>query len=149
MKKYLKTYEMKGFNEVQTSTTYCGIRVSMSFKNGNVVMGKNARLQTDNRFAQDAIESDYRFQCGNIKLVSSVEIPDADSAQEQEQESKQPKKSVKKVQKDGLEVVDSVKTLNDLDEWFADKGVTLEGSGKSYIAGLCEKYGVSFPNLKL
>ena len=80
MKRYLKTYEMGGFNEVQTSTVYCGVKVSMHFKGGNVLMGKNARIQTDNPFAQDAIEHDQRFKWGNIKLVNVVELEDEEEA---------------------------------------------------------------------
>ena len=142
---------MPGFNEVMTSTIYCGVKVSMTFKGGNVVMGKNARLQTDNPFAQDAIEHDQRFGWGNIKLVNVVEIGDDAPSEEAPvaSEPKTTKKSKKASQPHDAEVVESVKTLNDLDAWFAEnKNVTLEGSSKSYIAGLCEKYGVVFPNLK-
>ena len=154
MKRYLKTYEMAGFNEVQTNTVYCGVKVSMSFKDGNVVMGKSARLQTSNPFAQDAIEHDPRFGWGNIKLVNVVELEDEEAPAEKPQEAPAAKNAGKKGKKAtaepaaDAEVVESVKTLNDLDAWFAEKGVTLEGSSKSYIAGLCEKYGVVFPNLK-
>lgn len=148
MKRYLKTYEMNGFNEVQTSTMYCGVKVNMNFKDGNVVMGKSARLQTANPFAQDAIEHDQRFKWGNIKLVNTVELDDPDEKQvvNTQEEPKTNKRSKKA--KAEAEVVESVKTLNDLDSWFAEKGVTLEGSGKAYIAGLCEQYNVCFPNLK-
>jgi hypothetical protein len=157
MKRYLKTYEMAGFNEVQTNTVYCGVKVSMSFKDGNVVMGKSARLQTSNPFAQDAIEHDPRFGWGNIKLVNVVELEDEEVPADKPQETTTAKTAGKKGKKasaeqqttaSDVEVVESVKTLNDLDAWFAEKGVTLEGSSKSYIAGLCEKYGVVFPNLK-
>lgn len=158
MKRYLKTYEMSGFNEVQTSTVYCGVKVSMTFKDGNVVMGRSARLQTDNPFAQDAIEHDQRFGWGNIKLVNVVELEsEEEKPVEKPQETtttksgKKGKKSASEQQESAAEdkeVVESVKTLNDLDAWFAEKGVTLEGSSKSYIAGLCDKYGVVFPNLK-
>lgn len=158
MKRYLKTYEMTGFNEVQTNTTYCGVKVSMSFKGGNVVMGKSARLQTSNPFAQDAIEHDQRFKWGNIKLVNVVELEDEEEAAVAKPQETNTTKAGKKGKKAAseqqtapvdVEVVESVKTLNDLDAWFLEnKNVTLESSSKSYIAGLCEKYGVSFPNLK-
>lgn len=159
MKRYLKTYEMAGFNEVQTNTVYCGVKVSMSFKDGNVVMGKSARLQTSNPFAQDAIEHDPRFGWGNIKLVNVLELEDEEAPAEKPQETTTAKSGGKKGKKsasaepqpatEGVEVVESVKTLNDLDAWFAEnKGVTLEGSSKSYIEGLCDKYGVLFPNYK-
>ena len=147
---------MAGFNEVLTSTVFCGVKVNMTFKDGNVVMGKSARLQTSNPFAQDAIEHDERFGWGNIKLVNVVELEDEEAPAEKPQEAPAAKASGKKGKKAAAEpqpaadaeVVESVKTLNDLDAWFAEKGVTLEGSSKSYIAGLCEKYGVVFPNLK-
>lgn len=155
MKRYLKTYEMSGFNEVRTSTVYCGVKVNMEFKDGNVTMGRSARLQTANPFAQDAIEKDKRFGWGNIKLVNVVELEDDEASVEKPQETtaksgKKGKKAAAERQTapTDVEVVESVKTLNDLDAWFAEKNVTLEGSSKNYIAGLCEKYGVVFPNLK-
>lgn len=151
MKKILKTYEMRGFNEVSTSTQYCGVKVVMEFKNGNVVMGKHARLQTDNRFAQDAIENDYRFKYGNIRLVSEVEVPDEDAPAPAPAPAEAKPRKTKK-QKDTaveVEIVDSVKTLNDLDAWFAERGVELKGSNRSYLNGLFEEHNVSFPNLKL
>lgn len=155
---------MSGFNEVLTSTVYCGVKVSMKFKDGNVVMGRSARLQTDNPFAQDAIEHDQRFAWGNIKLVNVVEIGEDEDSEVKPQSTVASAPAAQPAQKKGkkgkaetepqtqqteqAEVVESVKTLNDLDAWFAEKGVTLEGSSKSYIAGLCEHYNVVFPNLK-
>lgn len=148
---------MPNFNEVQTNTVYCGVKVTMTFKGGNVVMGKSARLQTDDRFIQDAIEHDQRFQWGNIKLVNVVELEDTDGINRVNKqdvavttEDPKPKKGkkAKAAEEEEKQVVDGVKTLNDLDAWFAEQGVTLEGSSKSYIAGLCEKYNVTFPNLK-
>lgn len=161
MKRYLKTYEMPNFNEVQTNTVYCGVKVTMHFKGGNIVMGKSARLQTDNPFAQDAIEHDQRFLWGNIKLVNVVELEDATeknnvanvSDEQNATEEAKPTKRGKKAKNTEAEaqdkqVVEDVKTLNDLDAWFSEQGVTLEGSSKSYISGLCEQYNVVFPNLK-
>lgn len=148
---------MKGFNEVQMSVKYCGINVHLNFKGGNVVMGKSARLQTDNQFVQDAIEKDERFKYGNIRLVNAVEL---EPEEVDEPQTVQAPKDVKKggnkkkapgktEEKSGAEVVESVKTLNDVDAWFGAKGIVLEGSGKDYIYGLMEKEGVVFPNLKL
>ena len=151
---------MPNFNEVMTSTVYCGVKVTMNFKGGNIVNGKSARLQTDNPFAQDAIEHDQRFLWGNIKLVNVVEINDTtdekkgsegvDAAAETAEDAKpkKGKKTAKSADTGDKQVVEDVKTLNDLDAWFAEQGVTLEGSSKSYINGLCEKYNVIFPNLK-
>lgn len=150
---------MPNFNEVQTNTIYCGVTVKMTFKGGNVVMGKSARLQTKDKFIQDAIEHDQRFQWGNIKLVNVVELEDtevnngvngSDGQREAAAEESKPKKGkkAKAAEAEEKQVVEGVKTLNDLDAWFAEQGVTLEGSSKSYINGLCEQYNVYFPNLK-
>ena len=56
-------------------TIYCGTRVSMEFKGGNFINGKNALLRTSNPFVQDAIENDCRFGT-SIRLVSTLKDDD-------------------------------------------------------------------------
>ena len=51
-----KTYELVGKDNCMLRTIYCGTRVSMEFKGGNFINGKNALLRTSNPFVQDAID---------------------------------------------------------------------------------------------
>ena len=133
----IKRYELIGFNACQTHTEYCGVKVNLNFEDGNIVAGKSATLQTDNQFAQDAIENDPRFKSGSIRLVSTI------NADEPE------KKKVEKKPEE-VEVVNDVKTINDANSWLEEhKGVTLEKSTKAYVAKVCADQGVSFPNLQL
>ena len=53
----IKVYEMKGMNACKMSVEYKGVNINLSFDNGNISSKRNARLTTENRFVQDAIES--------------------------------------------------------------------------------------------
>lgn len=166
----VKIYEIKGFNECMTQTVYCGVKVNLNFINGNMTQNKNARLKTSNPFAQDAIESDERFRQGAIVLVWEAEEENKATARDESAFKAFGKGKEASVKTQGTvaaaeagvketaetgtaagetEVVEEVKDLNDLDAWFAERGVTLASSKKSYINDLCKEHGVKFPNLKL
>lgn len=133
----IKTYELTGFNACKTSTTYMGVKVNLNFEGGNTLQGKSARIVTDNPFAQDAIENDTRFKFGTIRLVSVV---DNDVNEDKEQKVNKSAEAL---------IIEDVTNINELDAWFAEKGVTLASSKKSYINELCKEHNVQFPNLKL
>ena len=60
-KDMIKVYEMKGMNACKMSIEHKGVTINLSFENGNVSSKRNARLTTENRFVQDAIEADAHF----------------------------------------------------------------------------------------
>lgn len=115
-------------------TVYCGTRVSMEFKGGNFVNGKNALLRTGNPFVQDAIENDARFGT-SIRLVSSIEEKDAPGAPVTRKGKERQVKEVK-----------TVKNVNDAIDYFSKMGYKVESD--DMLEELKDKLGVSFPNMR-
>lgn len=128
-----KIYEIKGKDTARVKFIYCGVPVSVDFVGGNVLNGKNAHYITDSKFVQDAIENDGRF--GSF-IVCTAKYDDEPKVEAKaESATARPTKAVK-----------TVKNMNDAVDWFAAKG---EGfATKEELDDLCEKYGVSFPNMK-
>lgn len=126
-----KVYEIKGKDSCRVKVVYCGASVVVDFTNGAVIHGRNARYITDNKFVQDAIESDPRF--GSLIICAEVY-----GAPEVKAKESAPIRNVKAVK--------SVKNTNDAIDWFASKGEVF--TNKEELDALCEKYGVEFPNLK-
>lgn len=124
-----KIYTLENMTAGRYSTTFCGVKVNFEFKGGNPGAGLKARLETDNQFAQDAIEHDPRFG-SDFKLWRTYG--------EEEKKEAAPAKAPKKVAK--------VKTVNDAITYFTELGETL--TGDEDINALCEKHNVTFPNLK-
>jgi hypothetical protein len=129
-----KVYEAKGKDSCRVKLNYCGVGVTINFVNGTVLNGKNAQYITDNQFVQDAIEHDSRFGTFIICTATYGDAPKSDSVSAVSHPSK-PTKEVK-----------TVKDMNGVVDWFARKGEAF--SNDAELADLCEKYGVSFPNLK-
>lgn len=142
---------MKGMNACKMSIEHKGVTINLSFENGNVSSKRNARLTTENRFVQDAIEAMPSFGT-RIVLAHAVERGAAKPAVAEEEErsprarrqANRGERAQKKVEE--ANVVDSVKNLNDAAAYFEEKGVFVES--KEQLAELMEKYSVSFPNLK-
>lgn len=131
-----KIYELVGKDNCMLRTVYCGTRVSMEFKGGNFINGKNALLRTSNPFVQDAIENDCRFGV-SIRLVSVLEDDD------------EPGTSVKRNSKGRgkqMKEVKNVKNVNDAIDYFSKMGYKVEGD--DMLEELKEKLNVSFPNMK-
>ena len=110
-------------------TIYCGTRVSMEFKGGNFINGKNALLRTSNPFVQDAIENDCRFGTLKDDNVSGVSVM---------RNSRGREKQVKEVK--------TVKNVNDAIDYFAKMGYKVEND--DMLEELKDKLSVSFPNMK-
>lgn len=123
-----KIYTLENMTAGRYSTVYCGVKVNFEFKGGNPGAGLKARLETDNLFAQDAIEHDPRFG-QDFKLWR---------AYGEEEKGTPVEKPVKKVPK--------VKNVNEAIAYFTGQGEKL--SGDEDINALCEKYNVAFPNMK-
>lgn len=70
-----KRYEIKGMDACRVVMFHYGVQVTVEFKNGNIANNVNASYSTGNRFIQDAIENDERFESGRIILtqVSRIE----------------------------------------------------------------------------
>ena len=63
---------MKGMNACKMSIEHKGVTINLSFENGNISSKRNARLTTENRFVQDAIEAMQSFGT-RVVLVHAVE----------------------------------------------------------------------------
>lgn len=133
-----KIYELVGKDNCMLRTVYCGTRVSMEFKGGNFINGKNALLRTSNPFVQDAIENDSRFGT-SIRVVSVVKVDDDKGV------SSVNPKGGKRKQKDTREV-EAVRNVNDAVEYFTKMGYKVENDGM--IEELKDKLNVSFPNMR-
>lgn len=131
-----KIYELVGKDNCMLRTVYCGTRVSMEFKGGNFINGKNALLRTSNPFVQDAIENDCRFGT-SIRLVSTLK-EDGDSNVSVMRGAKGKEKLVKEVK--------TVKNVNDAIDYFAKMGYKVESD--EMFDELKDKLNISFPNMK-
>ena len=131
-----KTYELVGKDNCMLRTIYCGTRVSMEFKGGNFINGKNASLRTSNPFVQDAIENDCRFGT-SIRLVSTLKDDDVSGVSVM-RNSRSREKQVKEVK--------TVKNVNDAIDYFAKMGYKVEND--DMLEELKDKLSVSFPNMK-
>lgn len=146
----IKVYEALRMNAARLFTTFMGVKIELNFKNGNLLRGVNANLVTSDRFVQDAIEHDNRFGV-TIRLKSSY----AETQEDKETlaEGKAGNKSTKlsasqkeRIAKNAVKAVDTVKTMNDVIDYFTSLGETVES--EEQIEELKEKYKVKFPNLK-
>lgn len=131
-----KIYELVGKDNCMLRTVYCGTRVSMEFKGGNFINGKNALLRTSNPFVQDAIENDCRFG-KSIRLVSTLK-EDSDSNASVMRGAKGKEKLVKEVK--------NVKNVNDAIDYLAKMGYKVESD--EMLDELKDKLNISFPNME-
>ena len=144
---------MKGMNACKMSIEHKGVTINLSFENGNISSKRNARLTTENRFVQDAIEAMPSFGT-RVVLVHAVEKSVAMPV-EVEEEERSPRArrqasrgAVAKKPKSENEstVVEEVKNINDAASYFMEKGETIES--KEQLEELMQKYNVVFPNMK-
>jgi hypothetical protein len=149
----IKVYEMKGMNACKMSIEHKGVTINLSFENGNISSKRNARLTTENRFVQDAIEAMPSFGTRVVlahAMEKSVAIP-----VEVEEEERSPRArrqasrgAVTKKPKSENEptVVEEVKNINDAASYFMEKGEAVES--KEQLEELMQKHNVVFPNMK-
>lgn len=78
-------------NNFIVTIPFKGCQVQAQFKNGNVAKGINARLYTNDKFIQRALESNEMFG-KTYKLVDTVKEPGDDEAEAQKPAAKQPAK---------------------------------------------------------
>lgn len=144
---------MKGMNACKMSIEHKGVTINLSFENGNISSKRNARLTTENRFVQDAIEAMPSFGTRVIlahAMEKSVAMP-----VEVEEEERSPRArrqashgAVTKKPKSENEptAVEEVKNINDAASYFMEKGEAVES--KEQLGELMQKYNVVFPNMK-
>lgn len=157
----IKIYEAIKQNSARLVTTWCNVAVTLNFVDGNVYQGKGAQLVTNDRFVQDAIEHDPRFgvtiklkkrmaeESDNVEAEKTQNTNKKDAAQntsDKAQKGKGKKGAAKDIPS-GAEAIESVKTMNDAMDYFAEKGELLESA--EGLSELCGKYGVAFPNLAI
>ena len=146
----IKVYEVLRMNNARLFTSFMGVKLELNFNNGNLLRGINGNLVTSDRFVQDAIENDPRFNV-TIRLKSSY--PESEEEQASIAEAKAGKNSSRtsasqkeRIAKNAVKAVDSVKSMNDVIDYFTSLGETVES--EEQIEELKEKYKVKFPNLK-
>lgn len=146
----IKVYEVLRMNNARLFTSFMGVKLELNFKNGNLLRGINGNLVTSDRFVQDAIENDHRFGV-TIRLKSSY--PESEEEKTSIAEEKSGKHSSKtsaaqkeRISKNAVKSVDTVKSMNDVIDYFTSLGETVES--EEQIEELKEKYKVKFPNLK-
>lgn len=146
----IKVYEVLRMNNARLFTSFMGVKLELNFKNGNLLRGINGNLVTSDRFVQDAIENDPRFGV-TIRLKSSY--PESEEEKTSIAEEKSGKHSSKtseaqkeRISKNAVKSVDTVKSMNDVIDYFTSLGETVES--EEQIEELKEKYKVKFPNLK-
>lgn len=144
---------MKGMNACKMSIEHKGVTINLSFENGNISSKRNARLTTENRFVQDAIEAMPSFGTRVVlahAMEKSVAIP-----VEVEEEERSPRArrqasrgAVAKKPKSENEptAVEEVKNINDAASYFMEKGEAVES--KEQLEELMQKHNVVFPNMK-
>lgn len=150
----IKVYEMKGMNACKMTTEYKGVIVKLSFENGNISSKRNARLSTENKFVQDAIEAMPVFGT-RIILAHALEKTDAKPIEVVEEErsprarrqANRGERAVKKAPmvENSATVVAEVKNVNNAAAYFMEKGITVES--KEQLKELMQKHDVEFPNL--
>lgn len=164
-----KRYEIKGMDACRVVMFHYGVQVTVEFKNGNIANNVNASYSTGNRFIQDAIENDERFESDRIILTQVSRI-----------EEKKPKVKVAEVKeapttpmtgktllntergpvtvKGGAKKeasktmgvykkVKEVKNINDAIAYMASE-FNEPVQNEDVLAQLMEKHRIQFPNLK-
>lgn len=146
----IKVYEVLRMNNARLFTSFMGVKLELNFKNGNLLRGINGNLVTSDRFVQDAIENDPRFGV-TIRLKSSYPESEEEKASIAEEKSGKHSSNTSAAQKEritknAVKSVDTVKSMNDVIDYFTSLGETVES--EEQIEELKEKYKVKFPNLK-
>lgn len=143
---------MKGMNACKMSIEHKGVTINLSFENGNISAKRNARLTTESRFVQDAIEAMQTFGTRIVlthavekSVAKRVEVEEEERSPRARRQANRGERAPKKAAEPSGTVVNSVKNVNDAVSYFGDKGVMVES--KEHLKELMEKNGVEFPNL--
>lgn len=144
---------MKGMNACKMSIEHKGVTINLSFENGNISSKRNAKLTTENRFVQDAIEAMPIFGTRIVLThtmdatpVKPVEVEEDELSPKARRRMSRAERAVKKsaAPSDG-NVVESVKNVNDAVSYFEERGILVES--KEHLTEVMEKHNVVFPNL--
>lgn len=149
----IKTYECVEKQCAVLHFKYFGVDLKVEFSNGNVARSIGATYTTSDRFTQDAIESDSRFNCGIRLKAVYAEPSDEENAKKQKTtkpaKSGKPGKQAQEEKEDGevVENIRSCKNMNDVLKFFQDKGEKPESDED--IKQLMDKYHVCFPDVNI
>lgn len=143
-----KVYELTRLVSAYFTTKYMGIVVELPFNTGRGSSYENrSQFVTSDKFVQDAIENDPRFN-KDFCLVSEsddgnddVYAKKATETSSEKTEQKAKKNTTKK------NVVADVTSINDAYDFFADRGVVLNTIEE--LRDAIKKESIEFPNLKL
>ena len=149
----IKVYEMKGMNACKMSVEYKGVNINLSFDNGNISSKRNARLTTENRFVQDAIESmpiyGTRIILAHVveKVEATPEVVEEEerSPRVRRQTNRGERAAKKAVANVDQTVIEGVKNVNDAVGYFGGKDITVESV--EHLKALMADHNVVFPNL--
>lgn len=145
---------MKGMNACKMSIEYKGVNINLSFENGNISSKRNARLSTESRFVQDAIEAMPSFGTRVIlahameeSVAAPAEVVEEERSPRARRQANRGERVAKKAPmvENGATVVAEVKNVNDAAAYFMEKGITVES--KEQLKELMQKHDVEFPNL--
>lgn len=143
---------MKGMNACKMSIEHKGVTVNLSFENGNISSKRNARLTTENRFVQDAIEAMPSFGTRVVlahamekSVAMPVEVEEEERSPRARRQASRGAVAKKPKSENESTIVEEVKNLNDAASYFMEKGVTVES--KEQLEELMQKHNVVFPNM--
>lgn len=143
---------MKGMNACKMSIEHKGVTINLSFENGNISSKRNARLTTENRFVQDAIEAMPSFGTRVVlahamekSVAMSVEVEEEERSPRARRQASRGAVAKKPKSENEPTAVEEVKNINDAASYFMEKGEAVES--KEQLEELMQKYNVVFPNL--
>lgn len=136
-----KVYQLKSRERALFHSRFYGVEIDIDFMHASSDENKGQFVTAD-RFIQDAVEADPRFNV-EFELVQTVEEPkeEAENAPEQVSQSKAKPKKEKKV------VVKDVTTVNDAYDYFLSKGLVLNTLDE--LRSKISEYNIEFPNLNV
>lgn len=144
---------MKGMNACKMRIEHKGVTINLSFENGNISSKRNARLTTENRFVQEAIEAMPSFGTRVVlahamekSVAMPVEVEEEERSPRARRQASRGAVAKKPKYENEPTAVEEVKNINDAASYFMEKGVTVES--KEQLEELMQKYNVVFPNMK-
>lgn len=130
-----KIYELAGKDRCQINLTYFGVKLNVEFRGtgGGI---SHSQFKTNDRFLQDALEHDFRFN-RLYKLMQTFDENDSPAKPAAEKEEQAPRRAKN---------ITSVKSLNQALNYFVRIGETPQTDED--VKQLMEKYNIAFPNWK-
>lgn len=135
-----KIYRLRSMDACKLQTSYCGVKITLEFKDTMVKSKKEATLSTSNPFIQDAIEHDARF--GKVFLLMAT-YDDTPKKEEPKEEEERPARRMRDTRRRKTqEEIEATKkmSVNEAISYIESKGDKVESEDK--LAELAEKHGI-------